>query len=400
MQLSESLRLFMHAHAADDLSALLLSASRYPEVDIPFVAEQISARRQIRDKLPAWYADDRILFPSKIAAEQCSSEQTALYKQRLLREEKHLCDLTGGLGVDAYYFAQKLERVTYVERSKACFEAAMHNFSVLRADTITGCHATAEDWLAESGAADVFYLDPARRRAGNTRVFALADCEPDLLTLLPALLRRAPKVIVKLSPMLDLRHTLALLPETVEVHVVSVKNECKELLFVLTPEKSPPEPLIYCANYTTTGAEQLFRFRLSDEPDCVVPFAPSVGTYLYEPNASILKAGAYKQIAVQMNLNKLHASSHLYTSDRLTEDFPGRVFTVEEILPFRGKLCRTIARHIPFANLSTRNFPLSVAELRRRTRIADGGDVFLFATTLADEQKVLIRCRKALPASL
>ncbi|MDR3268947.1 MAG: SAM-dependent methyltransferase [Tannerella sp.] len=394
MQMPDALRSFIQAHAGDDLSDLLLSATRYPEVDIPFAVEQIAIRRRIREKLPAWYADDRLLFPSKIAAEQCSSEQTACYKQRLLNSEKHLCDLTGGLGIDTCYFAQKVEQVTYVERSTRCFDVAMHNFSVLCAGNITGYNETAEDVLEKIGSVDVFYLDPARRKDGHARVFALADCEPDLVKLLPVLLCKAPKVIAKLSPMLDIRHTLALLPETAEVHVVSVKNECKELLFVLKREKEMPEPPVYCVNDTASGTEQFFRFRLSDERANVSSLSPSVRTYLYEPNVSILKAGAYKQTALQMGVDKLHASSHLYTSDRLVANFPGRIFRVEEVIPFHGKCCKTIARHIPFANLSVRNFPLSVAELRKRTGIADGGEIYLFATTLADNEKVLIRCRK------
>jgi hypothetical protein len=394
MQTDITLQPFIQAHVGDDLSVLLLSAARYPKVDVPFVAEQIAARRHIREKLPAWHANERLLFPSKIAAEQCSSEQTARYKLRLLDDEKHLCDLTGGLGIDALYFAQKVEQVTYVERSKKCFDVAMHNFSALQVENIKGCHANAEDIWRQINPPDVFYLDPSRRGEGNTRVFALPDCDPDLLRLLPSLFSKAPKVIAKLSPMLDIRHTLALLPETVEVHVVSVKNECKELLFVLKREKTRPEPRIYCVNCTADGTEQDFRFFLSDEQNGAPLPAQPVRSYLYEPNASILKAGAYKQTALQLGVGKLHASSHLYTSDTLEAHFPGRIFRVEEVIPFHGKDCRTIARRIPRANLSVRNFPLSVDELRKRTRIADGGDTCLFATTLAGNEKVLIRCKK------
>ncbi|MDR2139226.1 MAG: SAM-dependent methyltransferase [Tannerella sp.] len=399
MQLSDTLQTFIHAHAGDDLSVLLLSAARYPEVDVPFAAEQIAARRQIREKLPAWYADGRLVFPSKTAAEQCSSEQTARYKCRLLEGERHLCDLSGGLGVDSYYFAQKVERVTYVECARRCFEAAMYNFSLLQAGNIAGLAARAEEAWEEVASVDAFYLDPSRRREG-VRLFALQDCEPDLTKLLPLLLRQAPKVIAKLSPMLDIRHTLTLLPGATAVHVVSVRNECRELLFVWRRAAGVPEPEIHCVNYTADGTEQAFRFWPEEEQRCTAPVCGQAGRYLYEPHASILKAGAFKLTAVRTGAGKLHVHSHLYTSDRLIAGFPGRVFRVREVIPFCGKTCRTIARHLPQASVSVRNFPLTVRELRRRTRIAEGGNRYVFATTLAGNERVLICCEKAgsLPA--
>jgi hypothetical protein len=394
MQLSNNLQAFIQAHAGDDLSGMLLSAARYPGVNVPFAAEQIAARRLIREKLPAWHRDCRLVFPSKMAAEQCSSERTARYKLRLLDGERHLCDLTGGLGVDSYYFAQEVERVTYVEPSRACFEAAMHNFSLLQAGNIAGLPARAEEAWSSVADVDVFYVDPSRRKEGM-RLFALQDCEPDLTELLPRLLDRAPKVIAKLSPMLDIRHTLTLLPGATAVHVVSVRNECRELLFVWQRGVEVPEPEIHCMNWTADGTEQVFRFWPAEERDCTAPTCERVGRFLYEPNASILKAGAYRQTAVRTGASKLHVHSHLYTSDMLIAGFPGRAFRVEDVIPFCGKTCRTIARHIPQANVSVRNFPLTVCELRRRTRIAEGGCCYLFATTLAGNKKVLIRCEKA-----
>lgn len=391
--MTDALRVFIKEHMDNDLDRLLFSAARYPEVDVMFAVEQISIRRHIREKLPAWYANEYLMFPSKITGEQCSSEQTALYKQRLLTSEKYLCDLTGGLGVDSYFFSQKLERVSYVERNTNTFDAAMYNFGLLQANNIDGYNGTAEDWLQQTGKTDVFYIDPARRGAGNTRVFALTDCEPDLLELMPLLLEKVPKVIAKLSPMLDVHHTLKLLPQTSEVHIVSVRNECKELLFVLK-EDIVEEPQINCINYTTEKKEQQFSFYYSEENTCQALIANKVGVYLYEPNASVLKAGAYKQIARSQHVEKLHVSSHLYTSEHLQADFPGRIFRVNMVYPFNGKLCKTIARQIPKANISVRNFPITVNELRKRTRIAEGGDVYLFATTLADNEKVLISCEK------
>ena len=408
MQQSQALFSFLKEHADDDLAQLLLSANRYPTIDVPFAVEQIRARRSIRNKLPTWYANASLLFPSKMAVEQCSSEQTARYKQRLLSDEKHLCDLTGGLGVDTYFFAQKMEKVMYVERSKPCFDIAMYNFSQLLICNIEGYNDDAENVLKKMRPVDLIYIDPARRNEANHRVFALSDCEPDLQKIMPLIFSKTPKVIAKLSPMLDIRHTLELLPQTSEIHVISVKNECKELLFILQKDiesrsnlSYPPlegaqgKVSIHCINYTTEGAEQSFCFTLAAEQSETCIISNSVQTYLYEPNASILKAGGYKQIAIQTGVEKLHQHSHLYTSDKLLPDFPGRIFQVCEVFPFSGKLCKQIHKSIPQAHISIRNFPLKTNELRHRTRIADGGDCYLFATTLGNDQKVIIQCRKA-----
>lgn len=384
---------FIKEHAEDDLSRLLLGAGRYPEVDVPFAVEQISARRQIRDKLPGWYGNDDLIFPAKVAAEQCSSERTAFYKLRLIGTDVHLCDLTGGLGVDSYFFSQKAKQITYIERIPGYCDVARHNFSVLGADHIRVVEGDATRLFPEIPGVDIFYIDPARRDSGNRRVFALQACEPDLSSLLPALLRHAPEVIAKLSPMADICQTLSLLPGTTEIHVVSVKNETKELLFVIKREGQTNDPAVYCWNYTPEGKEELFSFTLAEEKEAVATYASHVKTYLYEPNSSLLKAGSFRA-ACRLGVEKLHKSSHLYTSDQLITDFPGRRFVVEKTLPFNNKLCKTLVRTIPRANITVRNFPLPVEGLRKRTKIAEGGPVYLFATTLKDNQKVIIKGRK------
>jgi hypothetical protein len=395
MKIPESFFTFIQAHAADDLSRLLLSAGRYPGVDVPFAVEQIAARRRIRGKLPLWEADGRLLFPSRTAAEQCSSELTARYKLRLSEGAEHVCDLTGGLGVDAYHFALQAARVTYVECDTACFDVAMYNFERLNAHNIEGHHADAREVWDRIAQPDAFYLDPSRRGTGNARVFALHDCRPDLTEMLPGLLRRAPTVIAKLSPMLDIRHTLALLPETAGIHVVSVRNECKELLFVMRRGTEGGDPAVHCVNFTADGGEQAFSFRYREEHQAESVVAGRILGYLYEPNAAILKAGAYKLAASRSGAGKLHVSSHLYTSDEYLPAFPGRVFRVERVYPFSNAVCRTIARDVPQANLSVRNFPLTADGLRRRIRVAEGGGgACLFATTLAGNGRVLILCRK------
>ena len=412
MEMTEKLRKFVKVHADDDLPELLLHASRY-QVDMRVAVIQIRARRQILEKLPAWYSDDRLFFPSTLATEQCSSEITALYKQRLVNDDDWVCDLTGGLGVDSCSFAQKVQRVTYVDRDDACCDAAKINLRLLGVDNIHVIHGDAVEMIANGDSrivgADVFYIDPSRRGAGDKRLFAINSCEPDLMKII-ALLPKPYRMIIKLSPMLDVVQAISQIPHAREVHVVSIKNECKELVFVTSPliagstaaclSEASREQLLntdhafYCVNYTSDGTEQSFRFRLQDERAAVVHLAKQAGRYLYEPNASILKAGAYKAVALQFDMEKLHVSSHLYTSDRLIKAFPGRIFEISAIIPFCSHIYKTLKAIIPKANIAVRNFPLSVDELRKRTHIAEGGDVYLFATTLSDNQKALLKCSR------
>ena len=401
MKMTENLQQFIRDHAGDDTAKLLLSTSRYEGVDVNVAVVQIKARSRIKDKLPEWYGDGRLFFPSALAAEQCSSEVTALYKQRFVRNDDCLCDLTGGLGVDTYFFSKKAGSVIYVEKDEDYCAAARYNMDILGASNVRVVNGDAVELVVNDDSvmsgAGVFYVDPARRGAGNKRMFALGDCEPDMAKIWPLLLKKNCRVVVKLSPMLDITQVLTQLPDICEIHVVSVKNECKELLAVagsLPADEASNGVDIVCANYTSGGNEQIFRFRLTDEHSGAVFFAESVGRYLYEPNSSILKAGAFKSAALRYEVKKLNVSSHLYTSDSYVSSFPGRIFEVTDVIPFSSRTCKLLASEIPKANITVRNFPLSVDELRKRTRIVDGGDIYLFATTLSDGKKVIIKCRK------
>ena len=401
MILSDILRKFICDHSEDDLSELLLSASRYRDVDVKTAVGQIRARSRIKEKLPLWYDDDRLFFPSVLAAEQSSSELTALYKQRLIKDDDCLGDLTGGLGVDTYFFSKKAKSVIYVEKNEMYCDVARYNMDILGAKGVNVINADATEVIANNDSrisgVNVFYIDPSRRGEGNKRMFAIDDCEPDLSLIWPLLCKKKCRVIVKLSPMLDITQVLTQFSGICEVHVVSVKNDCKELLLV-AGEMSPPEPDIICVNYTYGSEEQSFRFRLQDEQSAVVSAygfePPAPERYLYEPNSSILKAGAFKSIALHFGVRKLQSSSHLYTSDFLVTSFPGRIFKIKDILPFNSRLCKKLSLKIPRANITVRNFPLSVDELRKRMRIKDGGDIYLFATTLSDSKKVIISCMK------
>ena len=403
VKMTETLRKFINEHSKDDLSKLLLSASRYENVDVKNAVVQIKARNSIKDKLPSWYDNDRLLFPSTLAAEQCSSEITALYKQRFVTNTDCLCDLTGGLGVDTYFFSGKARGVIYVERNEDYCNAARYNMDILGASNVSIVNGDAvalvtneDDRISD---VNVFYIDPARRGAGDKRMFAIGDCEPDMNKLWSLLRDKRCKIIVKLSPMLDIMQVLTQLPGICEMHIVSVKNECKELLAVsASPTPTLPQGEggnqtdIICVNYTSGGDEQIFRFSLSDEQYVDACMADGIGRYLYEPNSSIMKAGAYKTVALHYKVKKFHVSSHLYTSESPVYSFPGRIFEVTDVIPFSNRTCKTLSSEIPQANITVRNFPLSVDELRKRTHITDGGNVYLFATTLSDGRKVLIKC--------
>lgn len=396
MKLTDQEKEYIRMNIHEDISKLLLGAKRYPGLNVPFLVEQIASRRQIRGKLPSWVANDSLVFPSKIASEQCSSEQTAAYKQQLVSPEEVICDLTGGLGIDSFYFSQKARSVIYIERFPLYCEAARHNFQLLKADNIQVLSADSAFYIEQLGNVDLFYLDPARRREGNKRVFALSDCEPDLTLLLPRLLLKAKRVIAKISPMADIRQTIAILQGVQSVHVLSVKNECKELLFVMGREQVET-PLIYCVNYKAADPiPQLFSFKMEEELAASAIYAPEIKKYLYEPNASILKAGAFKSISLYYSLGKVHPNSHLYTSDTFVENFPGRIFEVDELIPFSSKVAKTLSKSIPKANVTVRNFPLSVEEFRKKCKVKEGGDIYLFATTISPQEKVLLRCRKVL----
>lgn len=396
MQLSPELKSFIREHASDNIDRLLLQASRYPGIDVPFAVNQILARRQVKDKLPSWYACDDLIYPSRLSAEQCSSEPTALYKQRLLKGDS-LCDLTGGLGVDCSYLARKAGSAVYIERFPEYCEAARHNFAVLQVPFVRIVNSDVYE-IISSLQADTFYIDPARRSKDNKRAFALQDCEPDILQLKPILLENARRIIIKISPMADLEETLRLLPETREIHILSVKNECKELLFLLESEPAK-EVSIYAIDLPEKPETPAFVFNLREEKDAPLQLADSIGKYLYEPHAALLKSGAFKLTALRYEVQKLHRHSHLYTSSRPVTAFPGRGFVVEEVFEFSGKLLKQLNKLIPQANLTTRNFPLSVAELRKRSGIKEGGDTYLFATTLSDNRKVIVQTRKINPAN-
>lgn len=380
---------FIREHAGDDVRSLALQAARYPEVDMRVAATQIEGRRLAKSKLPAWAAVEGVIYPVRLSMEQCSSEVTARYKAGLVRGT-HLADLTGGFGIDCSYMSESFEKATYIERNEELCRIASHNFALLQ-KPVQVINANSEEALASLPHQDWIFIDPARRDKAGNKVVSLSDCEPDVCQLESLLLQKATHVMVKCSPMLDISQAIRELRSVMEVHVVSVNNECKELLLILGEEGNEDIP-IRTVNFHGDAVQE-FAYSAAAESSASCHYASSMGRYLYEPNSALMKAGCYRLPAERYGLDKLHPNTHLYTSDSLVSDFPGRVFKVEGCYGFSKKELKAL--DCRQANLAVRNFPEHVDTLRKRLRIGDGGDIYLFATTLHDESKVLVKCVKA-----
>lgn len=394
------MRSFLSEHANDDTARLLFSAARYPGIDVRWAVEQIEARKQIRNKLPEWYAmADRLVMGGRIPAEQCSSEQTARYKQSLVVGSS-LCDLTSGMGVDLYYMSRGLDRAIYTERQSHLCAAARHNFAELGALNIE----VREGDAFELGIPDVdtLYLDPARRAADGSRVYDLADCEPNVVALREELLRHCQRLVIKVSPMADLKRIQEQMPGLSEIHIVAVRNECKEVLLVidnhtqLSEQAKTQDPIIHCVDFRTQDMVR-FCYKMKEEAGCQ-PVGRQISDfkYLYEPDVTLLKAGAFRLLESRYEVMQVESNSHLYVSDNLIEDFPGRAFQIDESFEFSSKVVKSLKKTIPQANIATRNFPLSADEFRKRSRIKDGGECYLFGTTVREKGTRLFVCRKVL----
>ena len=383
---------YVRRHRDDDVDRLALSPGEAEGVDLPLALQEIEGRQRLGRKVPSWAATEGLRHPPRLALEQCSGEAAALYKaglaRRLLPRGGSMADLTGGLGVDFAAQARLFDRCTYVEHNEKLCALARHNLPLLGLGRARIVCAEAERYLAAMEPVDWLYLDPARRDTAGRKTVFIADCRPDVTELAPLLLEKGRYVLLKLSPMLDTADAVRRLPAVAEVHVVADGGECKELLLLLC-RGHEGEPVVTCVD-----GPRAFAFRPGEEQAASPAPAAKLRRYLYEPGAALLKAGALKLTAVRFGLEKLHPNSHLYTSDRLTGDFPGRTFLVEGVYGFSKKELRRFAADCPQANLTLRNFPGTTAELRRRLRLKEGGDRYCFATTPADGGKVLIVCRK------
>ena len=414
---------FIREYRERDIRQLALQANRFPDVDMTYALDQIQGWQIARRKLPKWAACDGVIFPPHLSMEQCSSEPTAQYKLNLAMEwttlnselstqncrrqqfktqnskfktSTRMTDLTGGFGVDFSFTSCAFAAATYVERNEQLCHIVEHNLPLLGLNNATVVCADAVEYLSTVEPQTMLFLDPARRDEHGAKTVMLADCTPDVVQLLPKLLEKSRFTMLKLSPMLDWHKAVDDLQGTVrEVHIVSVGGECKELLLVLS-KVVESELKVYCADLSTASdTSSLFVYT----PGSSAPVANSKlktqnSKFVHEPNASIMKAGCFDELAAAYGVSPVSRNSHLFLSDEPVEDFPGRSFVVERVTTMNKSELRKALVGIEKANIATRNFPLTVAELRKRLKIKDGGDVYIFATTTAEGEHLLLISRK------
>lgn len=380
---------FIAAHRNEDTRLLALQAKRYPAVDMREAVVQIEGWQLATEKLPAWSSVEGIVYPPKISMEQCSSEHTAKYKSALL-QGKRFADLTGGFGIDFSYIARGFEEAFYIERNERLCAIARHNLALLGLGHARVMNGNSEELLASLPRLDWIFVDPARRDGDGRKVVALSDCEPDVTALEEQLLAKASKVMIKCSPMLDITLACRQLHNVEAVHVVAVNNECKELLIILG--KPVADIPVHCVDIRGE-ANLTFSYTMGEEQQVQCSYATALSRWLYEPGAAVQKAGCHGALSARFGLSKLHPNSQLYTSDVLVPDFPGRVFEVVDVAGFSKAELKKV-QALQKANITVRNFPESVPQLRKRLKLADGGDNYIFATTLYDNSKVLVICKK------
>ena len=437
---------FIQEYREKDTRQLALQSARFPDVDMPYALDQIKGWQTARRKLPTWAACNGIVYPPHLSMEQCSSEPTAQYKLNLAMEwscriesshASSMTDLTGGFGVDFSFTSCAFASATYVERNAQLCRMVEHNLPLLGIDNAKVVCADAVDYLSTLDMQTMVFLDPARRDQHGAKTVMLADCTPDVVQLLPQLLKKSRFTMLKLSPMLDWHKAVEDLQGTVrEVHVVSVGGECKELLLVLS-EEIESELKVFCADLEagggsggsslSGGSSSSSCSSLSSEPSFPrTPSSPSAPSshsasshaslfvyvpsasrpapnsklktqnskFLHEPNASIMKAGCFDELAAAYGVSPVSRNSHLFLSAEPVDGFPGRSFSIERVTTLNKRELRQALAGIEKANIATRNFPLSVAELRKRLKLKDGGDVYIFATTTAEDEHLLLISHK------
>ena len=421
---------FIRSNADGDVRLLALRGTKDPEVDLTFALDQIAGRQTARKKQPSWAAVEGIVYPPHLSMEQCSSEQTARYKAGVAGRGRRLVDLTGGFGVDFSFMAQGFAEAVYVERQPALCDIARQNFGVLGLRQAEVVCADSEDYLRQMAPVDLIYIDPARRDSHGGRTYGISDCTPDVVALMPLLTAKADRVIIKLSPMLDWRKAVSDLGEQYvgEVHIVSVGNECKEMvvetktLKTLKTLQTHPRPLpvgrgvitpIACVNILSDDHIQMFHSALPSSSNNVVEallscsgnYSPpyregpgvglvGLGLFLYEPNASIMKAGCFAELSQHFGIAPIATNSHLFVSADEVDGFPGRTFVIDAVTTLNKRDLKVHLAGVRQANITMRNFPLTVAELRKRLKLSEGGSTYIFATTLANGEKVLLICSK------
>ena len=388
MNLNDITKQFIRENLNADVPTLALKKAPVG-TDVSLALRQIAARQLLQKKVPQWAENEDLLFPVHLSIEQCSSEAAAKYKAGLL-DGHTFADLTGGLGIDTFYISQHFQQTDYVEMQTELCDLARHNFAILKAD-VKVLNETAEDYLKRCEPKDCIFIDPARRDEHGRKTISISDCTPDVAALQDLLRQKAKRVLIKLSPMLDISKALEELCQVKEVHVVAVANECKELDFIMERDYQG-EVHFVCVNLMTN--QQELCFTMAEERSSTTRLADGVMKYLYEPNPALMKAGCFKLLTARFDVYKLHRNSNLYTSEQLIPDFPGRIFEVQDWAPYNKKVKSTLLADVKKASVAVRNFPLSVAELRKNLKIADGDENYVFATTLKGEEKIIILTKK------
>lgn len=381
---------YVAANAGADTLKLMLKSEPDLPFDKRFAVMQIECRKKAKNKIPELLANERFLFPKAISAEQCTHQQVAQFHASLFLSTDSVLDMTMGLGVDSYYISRRVASLKAIELDEEIAAAGAHNyaFTVVNADSVA--------WLTQTDERfDAVFIDPARRGDGGARLYGLADCAPDVLGILPTIKAHAKRLYIKASPMIDVTQSMRdLAPHLTDVWAVSVKNECKELFFEVDFGVECTDVQLHALNFEAGGTQE---FAVDSAALAVEGCygSPSAGQYLYEPNASVMKIGAFAALTRQFPILQIAKNSHLYYSDDFVEDFPGRKFVIDSIIPFSGKEAKAVGKQHKQLNIATRNFRLSPDELKKRLKVRDGGDCYLFATTLANGEQVLLLTRKA-----
>lgn len=390
--LSPEIKSFIAKNRKRSPEELALLAGRFPDLPMSFIAQQVKGRARSRTKLPSWFENPDVVFPKSLALEQCTSEAVARYRSNLIDPGKLAFDLTGGYGVDARFFAEHFDHYRYHERDAELAEIAAANMLTfgLQAHVEVSCGDGLEALKAFAGDIDLIYVDPARRDSRSLRVSALDRCEPDIAQEWSTLLERSACLAVKTSPGLDVSSVLADLPSIESVHVISLENDCKEL-FLLARKGFVGEARIHCVNIRKNGRVDELSFCLSEEKESEVEFA-APGKYLYEPNASIMKAGGFKIVSEKWNIKALNPRTRLYGSHELIEDFQGRVFEILQDVAIGAKETKGIFPKKK-ANVISRNSGMSAEELRQKLGLKEGGELYAIGAAVSGIGRRLYACR-------
>ena len=398
---------FIEEHEDDDVEKLRLKRFRNHDFDTSFAITQIECRKKIRKKLPEIYGKKRFLFPSVLSTEQCTSEVVAKYHATIIGEVDSFLDMTGGLCIDDYYIADNVKELLSIEKNEHTADISRYNMSEMRKNISVISGDSAEYLRGDVRRYDAIYIDPARRGVNQSRMFGLSDCEPNIIPLLSLIKSHTDVLYVKASPMLDITQMLREVSDVTDIWVISLRNECKELFFKLdfalnkrfTIEESADNiyksPKVHCINFVDENTMQELNYSyLRDKTTSDIIISDCVKQYIYEPNASIMKANAFGEVCSRYKVDKVAVNSHLFTSGELVHDFPGRIFQVEDVIPFKDNLLKKALKGIKRINVSVRNFKLTAEQLKKRLKVCDGGSKYLFGTTDAGGEMKVLLCSK------